>query len=223
MKNNYFALGILGVGAVLLFRKPAPMEFSEVSDLQVSPRGDDISYSVKDFIVPTDGMSILIEHVGEEGVAGLLDVGSYTLTCQKLVVDNISYEEDIGWEYWKFPSETWADKKADCEDTSFLLTSLLRNAVDAQVAAGIFTNGIQEWGHAWVVVKIDGNSYVLESTLSSMPENPWVTEEEFSDNYIPYIYWNENKILVREGYEMFLMLTSMANKKEAIDDLWRVL
>ncbi|GAI93112.1 unnamed protein product, partial [marine sediment metagenome] len=62
-------------------------------------------------------------------------------------------------EFWQTPSETLASKRGDCEDTSLVLCSLLRNTINAHVALGSY----QGYGHAWVVY----GGQILESTYTS--------------------------------------------------------
>lgn len=77
----------------------------------------------------------------------------YDFVCR-----DIDYRRDIG-EFWLTPSETLASKLGDCEDTSLLLCSLLRNTItDAHVALGSF----QGYGHAWCQYQ----GKILESTFT---------------------------------------------------------
>ncbi|NLT70836.1 MAG: transglutaminase domain-containing protein [Verrucomicrobiaceae bacterium] len=75
-----------------------------------------------------------------------------------------SEEEDANsHEIWKTSRETWNEATGDCEDTSILLADVLIGAgFDARVAIGWNGNIGQ---HAWVVVRVDEQQYILESTL----------------------------------------------------------
>ncbi|MBA7705773.1 hypothetical protein ES703_114612 [subsurface metagenome] len=75
----------------------------------------------------------------------------YDFVCRE-----IDYRRDIG-EFWQTPSETLRGI-GDCEDTSILLTSLLRNFTNAHVALGSF----QGYGHAWCQL----NGEILETTYT---------------------------------------------------------
>lgn len=76
-------------------------------------------------------------------------------------------------EVWKMPSETWAERAGDCEDTALLLADALISAgFEARVAIGWNGNIGQ---HAWVVVRLDGNQYVIETTLQNT-----ISEESLS-------------------------------------------
>jgi len=95
------------------------------------------------------------------------------------VCRNIDYRRDVG-EFWQTPSETLARKLGDCEDTSLVLCSLLRNA-GAHVALGSF----QGYGHAWC--QLDGQ--ILETTYSSARPVP------DPQDYCPYIYFNDAQVI----------------------------
>jgi len=97
----------------------------------------------------------------------------YNFVCQ-----NISYRRDVG-EFWLFPSETLGGY-GDCEDTSILLASLLRNFTDAHVALG----GFQGYGHAWC----DLNGQILETTYTSARPVP------DPQDYCPYVYFNDMEL-----------------------------
>lgn len=114
----------------------------------VSVRGPGQWNDIRDFVQP-DKLGV---------VALYSDVGPDVWGCLDLVCRNISYRRDIG-EFWQFPSETIWKGEGDCEDTSILLTSLLRNFTNAHVALG----GFQGYGHAWS--QIDGQ--ILETTFTS--------------------------------------------------------
>lgn len=87
----------------------------------------------------------------------------------KYVADRCEYQLDQDHsqirEVWKTSRETWLEEAGDCEDTSILLADILITAgFDARVAIGWNGNIGQ---HAWVVVKVGDEQYVLESTLQS--------------------------------------------------------
>lgn len=72
-------------------------------------------------------------------------------------------------EVWKTSGETWHEAAGDCEDTAILLADVLISAgLDARVAIGWNGNIGQ---HAWVVVRVGGSQYVLESTLQKKIES----------------------------------------------------
>lgn len=95
------------------------------------------------------------------------------------VCRNVDYRRDIG-EFWLTPSETLKGY-ADCEDTSILLTSLLRNFTNAHVALGSF----QGYGHAWCQL----NGEILETTYTRARP---VSDPQ---DYCPYVCFNDQEVV----------------------------
>ncbi len=85
--------------------------------------------------------------------------GPDTWALYDFVCRNINYRRDWG-EFWMTPSETLRGY-GDCEDSSILLTSLIRagGAPNCYVALG----SLGGYGHAWVL----NNNEILETTYSS--------------------------------------------------------
>ena len=113
-------------------------------------------------------------------VAIYSQIGPDVWQCLDFVCRDISYRGDIG-ELWLFPSETLARGQADCEDTSFLLCSLLRNFTNAYVALGNY----QGYGHAWC----EHNGQVLETTYTSARPVP------DPQDYCPYVRFNDHEVI----------------------------
>jgi len=118
-------------------------------------------------------------------------------------------------EFWKFPFETlgWKDEQGqrygDCEDVSILLCTLLR-------AYGISPNRVKVvigdalgGPHAWV----DLNGYDLETTLSSVPNQPWRTYPDYTP------VWSFNDVMV-EGNITFVKKVDECEKLKKIGALW---
>jgi len=127
-------------------------------------------YALRDFINPMDPRVQQVYHqVGPDPWA-LLD----------WVCRNITYRSDNG-EWWEFPAETISRKYADCEGTSILLASLLRNFTDGYVAVGSYRG----YGHAWV--ELDGQ--ILETTYTSarLVADP--------QNYRAYAKFNDQAVI----------------------------
>ncbi|GAI03833.1 unnamed protein product [marine sediment metagenome] len=114
-------------------------------------------------------------------VAFYSDVGPDVWGCLDLVCHNISYRQDIG-EFWQFPSETIWSGAGDCEDSSNLLTSLLRNFTNAYTVLGSY----QGWGHAWVA---SGEGEILEATFTQARPVP------DPQDYCPYCMFNESEVI----------------------------
>ena len=100
------------------------------------------------------------------------------------VCKSVSYRLDFG-EFWMTPSETLRGY-GDCEDSSILLTSLIRagGAPDCYVALG----SLGGYGHAWVL----NNNEILETTYSSAQFVPNIAAYEsmalFNDAEVLELY-----------------------------------
>ncbi|KKN08229.1 hypothetical protein LCGC14_1058780 [marine sediment metagenome] len=108
------------------------------------------------------------------------EVGPDAWALYDWVTRNISYRLDFG-EFFQFPRETIAREQGDCEDTSNLLASLLRNFTDTYVALGTL-NGL---GHAWVTHGGD----ILETTYTSARPVP------DPENYVPFVLFNDLEVI----------------------------
>ncbi len=99
----------------------------------------------------------------------------YDWVCQ-----NIDYRRDIG-EFWLTPSETLRGY-GDCEDTSILLTSLIRaGGADCHVALGT----LRGLGHAWVVHRGE----IMETTYTSARPVP------DPEHYLAYSLFNDQLVV----------------------------
>jgi len=97
------------------------------------------------------------------------------------VCRNINYRRDIG-EFWQTPSETLKGN-GDCEDTSILLTSLIRagGTPNCYVVLG----NLEGYGHSWC--QLDGQ--ILETTYTSARPVP------DPQAYCPYVCFNSQEVL----------------------------
>ena len=78
----------------------------------------------------------------------------------RYVPDTPSGTDEI--DTWQFASETQNKLTGDCEDSSiFLADWLIARGFEARIAVGRFA---EKGGHAWVVVRLDNDTYLLEST-----------------------------------------------------------
>ena len=126
---------------------------------------------LQDFIQPSD----------PDVIAAYSQYGPDPWSLYDFVCRNIDYKLDIG-EFWAFPSEVLARGKADCEDTSNLLTSLLRcGGINAYTAIGDY----QGYGHAWC--QLDGQ--ILETTYTSARPVPDPMA------YEPMVIFNESEVI----------------------------
>jgi len=115
-----------------------------------------------------------------EVLAAYFQYGPDPRALYDFVCRHVEYRRDWG-EFWQTPSETLKGI-GDCEDTSILLTSLLRcGGISAYTALGSF----QGYGHAWC--QLDGQ--ILETTYTSARPVPDPQE------YCPYVCFNDQEVL----------------------------
>jgi predicted transglutaminase-like cysteine proteinase len=90
---------------------------------------------------------------------------------------------------WQTGPETMAKGTGDCEDFSFLLADwLISRGIEAKVALGYVIQGVQAGGHAWVVARIDGTDYLLESTEKPEDLPSTIPQVKMSrDQYVPFM------------------------------------
>lgn len=108
-------------------------------------------------------------------------------------------------DYWQLPSETLRSKKGDCEDTSFLLASLLLALRINQKRVRVVLGRFREDGHAWVEVFVGNKWYILESTA----DDPLISWFERDWNYSPEIevYYNGCRMVGNLGtYRRYRLL-----------------
>jgi len=100
----------------------------------------------------------------------------YDFVCR-----NIDYRRDWG-EFWQTPSETLRGF-ADCEDTSILLTSLIRagGIYNCYVALGSF----EGYGHAWC--ELDGQILETTYTRAMLVPDP--------EDYCPYVLFSDHEVI----------------------------
>lgn len=110
----------------------------------------------RDFVTPNDpSVQWIYRQVGPDAWA------LFDWVCR-----NINYLPDTG-EWWRFPRETITMRGGDCEDTSNLLCSLLKNFNDGYVVLGSYRG----YGHAWC----DLSGQILETTytFARLVPDPW--------------------------------------------------
>lgn len=121
-----------------------------------------IQVDVRNFVIAND--YILSRIIKENNLIG----STYNETahrCQKFVVNTIKYvsddEQNTCPEFWQFPFETLASKRADCEDGSILMASLMIVAgipnYRVKVAAGYVQPEptAPQGGHAYCIYLAD--------------------------------------------------------------------
>lgn len=95
-------------------------------------------------------------------------------------------------EFWLFPEETLLLRKGDCEDSCFLLASLLfASGISEHVVRVVLGQVVSDqsaYGHAWVVYQNEQGIWcLLESTLDSVPDR-LVPAEAFTQSGNQYQY-----------------------------------
>ncbi len=98
-------------------------------------------------------------------------IWEYVAKSVQYVTDKTTFGVD---DLWLFPEETLTLQKGDCEDTSFLLgTLLLASGISehcVRVVLGSVSTPDGEFGHAWTVYQNEAGTWCLmESTLDSIP------------------------------------------------------
>ena len=114
-------------------------------------------------------------------VAAYSRYGPDPWSLHDFVCRNIDYRRDIG-EFWQTPSETLRGY-GDCEDSSILLTSLIRagRSPNCHVALG----NLGGYGHAWC----EYNGQILETTYTSARPIP------DPQDYCPYCLFNDREVI----------------------------
>ena len=164
--------------------------------------------NVDDFLTPDDSSVVnvarmLLSNLKVRSYRSIV-VAAYNFVAlhTKYITDKKHFGKE---EWWQFPREMLTEFHSatpfsrkmfgDCEDTSFLLASLL-------LAMGIPKNDVRvglSTIHAWVEVRLNGVWYVLESTADK-PLKEWVTRSSVNGVYayspLVYVYkgWCEGKI-----------------------------
>ncbi len=159
----------VGVLALWTLRPPGQRIYSQDGQYLVAVRYPGQWNDIREFIQPAN----------PDVLAAYFRYGPDYWSLYDFVCRNISYRRDIG-EFWQTPSETLRGY-GDCEDTSILLASLLRNFNGAKVALGSF----EGWGHAWVVNKGE----ILESTYTKARRVP------DPEHYCPYCLFDDEEVL----------------------------
>ncbi|GAI47576.1 unnamed protein product, partial [marine sediment metagenome] len=128
-------------------------------------------HDIRDFVQPAN----------PDVIAAYSQIGPDPWRLYDFVCRNIDYRGDIG-EFWAFPSEVLAWEAADCEDTSNLLTSLLRcGGINAYTVIGDYLG----YGHAWV----DRGGQIYETTYTRAQPVP------DPEHYIPYVLFDDISVI----------------------------
>ncbi|MBA7585435.1 hypothetical protein ES708_27414 [subsurface metagenome] len=165
---------LLGTMALLLSRPSGQRVYYQDGQYLVNVRYGQW-HDLRDFIQPSNP-NVLAVYYG---------IGPDSWALYDFVCRNINYRSDVG-EFWQTPSET-LEGYGDCEDTSILLTSLIRagGAPNCYVALGSLGNGQENYGHAWCQL----NGQILETTFTSarVVLNP--------AQYCPYVLFDNEQVI----------------------------
>ena len=139
-----------------------------------------IPTDIREWICRTDS-EVIKKAVLDIGIPVTKEPGTFDLRAWKIwkyVSDSCTYVTDKVAEgledFWQFPEETLMLHKGDCEDTSFLLASLmLASGISEQcvrVVLGKVVSRDGTFGHAWVVYQNEAGIWcLLESTTKNVP------------------------------------------------------
>ncbi len=154
---------------------------------------------VKEFIMPYNKS---VQYLAKEllrSMGGNIDLKTKVEVAYNWVAVKVRYETDkLRWgvqDYWQTPEQTLTPVNGylfgDCEDTSFLLISLL-------IAMGVPKNDVRvaiSDSHAWVEAKINNSWYAFETT-SDEPLTHFILAKDVykeADYYKPKIYVYEDR------------------------------
>lgn len=139
-----------------------------------------IPTDIRAWLSSTDS-EVIVRALREIGLPTAREAGTFDLRAWRIwdfVARSVEYITDkkaYGLEdFWLFPEETLTLRRGDCEDTSFLLATLmLASGISehcVRVALGKVLTPQGSYGHAWVVYQNEtGQWCLLESTLDSVP------------------------------------------------------
>ncbi len=125
------------------------------------------------------------------------------------VLNHCQYTQDaeapnntVTKDYWQRSAETFTKQTGDCEDTSILLADwLISRGIDARVVIGETRLLL---GHAWCVARVDGETYLLETTMSPEAATELVLADDTGDSYKPDYQFNRDHIYFRTGRKAWI-------------------
>jgi predicted transglutaminase-like cysteine proteinase len=124
---------------------------------------------------------VILNALQEINLPAAREAGTFDLRASKIweyVARSVQYITDKATfgldDLWLFPEETLVLHKGDCEDSSFLLaTMLLASGISehcVRVVLGRISTPDGAYGHAWVVYQNEAGLWcLLESTLDDVP------------------------------------------------------
>ncbi|RBP47411.1 transglutaminase superfamily protein [Roseimicrobium gellanilyticum] len=120
------------------------------------------------------------------------------MTIWRAVSAGCQYTQDTGTDdndAWQTARETQALGRGDCEDSAILLADwLLARGFEARVALGRYA---ERGGHAWVIVRLEGEEYLLESTEGTTGARKAPLLSEVGSRYVPEILFDRDAFYTR--------------------------
>lgn len=172
-----------------------------------------------DFIAPHE---LEVQNLYEEITKGYQG-DSRLMACWRWVATQVEYHPIINAtlsvmghsshqkDYWAPPQLTVRTRIGNCAVKSFLLASLLLNALPPEQVYCVLGNlsggsgGPAPGGHAWVIVILNGNEYIMESTRSDV--QPLIPAESVT-RYEAVHYFNNERTWVVEGKTVMYPITA---------------
>lgn len=156
-------------------------QLTEYEDLLANVRYDHRFHSIRNLVQPFDPDVVEL--------AGILHgTPNFIEAAHAFVHAYTYYQQEVG-DYWRTPGQSMDEKGIDCDCSSILLCSLLRNYIPPDqvfCAVGTWTKGGRAEGHMWVDVREPGKErQILESTAASdrMPYGLYQVSALFNDEY----------------------------------------
>lgn len=169
-----------------------------------------------DFITP-DASDV--QTLYKELTKGIDNTVDRIAACWKWVASRVKYVEFVRgriWingktsvqnDLWTLPETTIQTKVGNCAVKSFLLTSLLRNELSPDqvyCALGNLYNG-KPGGHAWPILKLQGEEYIMETTT---PTAPPLVPASAAKRYEVVHYFNDKEVYAVEGKTQMVPMTA---------------
>lgn len=118
---------------------------------------------------------------GISRVNEMLLIWNSVVNSIRYVLDNADGNEKN--DAWQHAQETQALGKGDCEDSSIYLADwLIARGFNARVALGHYA---ERGGHAWVVVQLEGKTYLLECTNPETDTSRPPLLEDVASRHVP--------------------------------------
>lgn len=121
-------------------------------------------------------------------------------------------------DFWSFPAETLRDMVGDCEDSSFLLTSMLKR-IDPTMQVFSTVGYFEEYGHVWTSILYNGEWLVLDTTLTEIPAA--IPTETSRPEYKPLFRFNDKEIVIEDGEFVEMPELHAAGKAEAVGSAYQ--